>query len=68
VKVRTNTPDPRGGKDVKKEAFLGDYKEVQGARVPMRLRTYRGGELLVDMTLIEVQFFNRIDGKVFAKP
>ena len=68
VRVRKFGPHPVTGKEMDLEAYLTDYKEVQGGQVPMRIIAYGEGKPLFDVTILDIEFLDRIDPKAFAKP
>ena len=50
------------------ETLLSDYKEIQGGMVPMRVRGYRGGKVLMETTFLDVQFIDVFKADEFARP
>ena len=68
TKTRKSAPGANQDKAVVVDAILDEYKEIQGGMVPTRIKAYHDGELAVDMTLIDVQFFDKLDVNTFAKP
>jgi hypothetical protein len=51
-----------------KESFFDDYKDVQGGKVPMRIRGLMNGTLLMGVTLLEVKFADAFRESEFVKP
>lgn len=68
VKSKKLAPHPLTNKESLMEAYLSDYKDVQGGKVPMRIRAYSEGKLLFEITISEIQFHEKLDAKEFAKP
>jgi hypothetical protein len=61
---------PKSGRDepVQLEAYLDDYREVQGGMVPMRMWNLQDGKKLTDVTIIELKFRDQFEESTFAKP
>lgn len=68
VKSKKLAPHPLTNKESLMEAYLSDYKDVQGGKVPMRIKGYAEGKLLFEITISEIQFHEKLDAKEFAKP
>jgi hypothetical protein len=58
----------QGGKEVNQEAFYSNYKEVEGAQIPMKIVIKRDGKLFVEAENLDVKPAGKLDDKVFAKP
>jgi hypothetical protein len=50
------------------DSYLDDYKDVQGAKVPMRIKGVQNGKTVLDVTIIEARFADKFDEGTFAKP
>ncbi len=50
------------------ESYLDDYKDVQGGKVPMRIKGMQDGRVILDVTLIDVKFAEKLEDSTFAKP
>jgi hypothetical protein len=50
------------------EVVFGDYRETDGVPYYRTLTALRDGKKFVDVKIIEVEFFDKLDKKVFAKP
>lgn len=50
------------------DTYLGNYKEVQGGKIPMRIKGFRNDKVIVEVDLIDVKFADKFDESVFAKP
>ena len=68
VKREHTVFDGGTGKDVVQEVVFGDYRETDGVPHYRTLTAYRGGKKFVDAKIVEVEFFDKLDKKVFAKP
>jgi hypothetical protein len=58
----------QGGKEVNQEAYYSNYKEVEGAQIPMKVVIKRDGKLFVEAENSDVKPAGKLDDKVFAKP
>lgn len=56
------------GKGPALETMTSDFREVQGAMVPMRLEVRSEGRLLMDVTIEELRFEKEMEAKAFALP
>jgi hypothetical protein len=61
-------PPEQGGKEVNQEVFFGDYKEVDGAKYPMKITIKRDGKIYVDAELSDFKAKSKLDDSAFAKP
>jgi hypothetical protein len=69
VKSATRAKDlEAGGKEFTQEVFLSDYKEIEGAKVPMKVAVKRDGKQFVEAENLEVKPSPKLDDKTFAKP
>jgi outer membrane lipoprotein-sorting protein len=69
VKVETIVKDQMtGGKEQTQEETLSDFKEVNGITHPMKLAINRDGKKYVDGEITEIEFKEKLDDAVFAKP
>jgi hypothetical protein len=50
------------------DTILEDYREIQEGMVPMQVKGVRAGKLIWHATLLEVEFRDKYEGGVFAKP
>lgn len=60
--------DGATGRDIVQGVVFGDYRETDGAPHYHMLTAYRGGKKFVEAKVVEVEFFDKLDKKVFAKP
>jgi hypothetical protein len=57
-----------GGKEQTQEEILKGYKEVSGVLHPMKILINRDGQKYVEGEVTEIEFKEKIDDSVFAKP
>jgi hypothetical protein len=50
------------------ESFLDDYRNIQGRMVPMQIRAFQDGQPILDITMIEVKFLEKVASSEFEKP
>ena len=60
--------DPASGKDVVQEVIFSDYQEKDGLKHYKKILVFRDGKKLFDAKVTEIEFFDKLDEKVFAKP
>jgi hypothetical protein len=58
----------QGNKEVKQEIFYSDYKEVEGAKAPMKIMIKRDGEKYVESQVTEFKAVGKLEDSVFGKP
>jgi hypothetical protein len=58
----------QGGQEVKQEAFLSNYQDVDGVKMPMKIVIKRDGKVYVEAENSEIKAVSKLDEKVFAKP
>jgi hypothetical protein len=56
------------GNEVVQEQIYSDFKDVQGARLPMKMLILQNGKRFLQGEMIEVKPLDRLDDSVFAKP
>jgi hypothetical protein len=59
---------PLGGKDVRQEAFYGEYRDVGGYLRPGRVTVCRDGKKVMEAELVEAHHFDHIDPHEFQGP
>ena len=47
---------------------MSSSRTLTEGMVPMRIKAVQDGKILVDLTLVDVMFADKIDDKTFAKP
>ena len=60
--------DSGTGKEVPQEVVFSDYRETDGVKHYRTLTAYRDGKKIIDAKVREIEFFDMLDKKVFAKP
>jgi hypothetical protein len=60
--------DPASGKEVLQEVVFRDYQETDGLKHYKKILAFRDGKKVFDAKVIEIEFFDKLDEKVFAKP
>jgi hypothetical protein len=68
VKREHRVLDNVAGKEVTQDVVFGDYREVGGVKHYHTLTAYRDGKKVIEATVREIEFFEKLDKKVFAKP
>jgi hypothetical protein len=66
VKSQRKALDASGTGEVNEESFLSDYKKVDGALLPMRMVVKQNGKKLMDVTVTEVIFLDKVDPEEFS--
>jgi hypothetical protein len=56
------------GKEVVRDLAYESYKDIEGVRYPTRLTGTREGAPLMDLTVTSIQFLDKVDDSVFARP
>ena len=54
--------------EVSEETFYGDYKDVDGVKVPMKVVVHHDGKKYVEMEITEQRFLDQLDDSEFARP
>ena len=60
--------DPATGKDVRQEVVFGDYQEKDGLKHYQTITVLRGGKKVIDARVTDLEFLEKLDTKIFAKP
>lgn len=68
VKRGQGVLDPSSGKEVRQEVIFSDYQEKDGLKHYRKIAAFRDGKKLFDGRVTAVEFFEKLDTKVFAKP
>ena len=58
----------QGGKEVMQETLYGDYKDVEGAKIPMKIMINREGKKFVEAENSDLKPVDKLDENTFAKP
>jgi hypothetical protein len=56
------------GKEVAQEVVFSDYRETDGVKHYHALTAYRDGTKIIEAKVREIEFFDKLDKKVFARP
>jgi hypothetical protein len=68
LKSKKSLPASDRNKPAIIESFLDDYKDVQGSKVPMRIKGVQHGTVILDVTLVDAKFADKLEDNTFAKP
>ena len=68
VKAESRVKDEGSGQEVTQESFYADYKDVQGVKYAMKITVKRDGKPYVEGEVTDVEFAEKLDAGVFAKP
>jgi hypothetical protein len=50
------------------ETYFSDYRDFEGTKVPTRIMLESNGKVIFAIAIQELEFLDRVDDKVFAKP
>jgi hypothetical protein len=64
---RTKAPEMQY-KEVDAEMYYSNYKEVQGAKVPMKLVMKRDGKVFVEAEVQDMKVVDKLDSSLFDRP
>lgn len=68
IKREHGVLDSGTGKEVTQAVVFSDYRESDGLKHYRALTVYRDGKKVIEAKVVEVEFFDKLDMKVFAKP
>jgi hypothetical protein len=68
VKTEMRVKNPESGEEANQETFYSDYKDVQGAREPMKITVKRDGKVYTEGQNSDMKLLEQLDDKVFAEP
>jgi len=68
VKRQHKVLDPTSGKEVSQEVLFSDYQDKDGVKHYRKIVAYRDGKKLFEGKVTELEFFDKLDDKVFARP
>ena len=68
VKLEHQVLDPASGKEVRQEVIFSDYQQSDGLKHYKKIVALRDGKKVIDAKVTEMEFFRKLDEKVFAKP
>jgi hypothetical protein len=56
------------GKEVAQEVFFSDYQDKDGLKHYQKIVAHRDGKKMLEAKVVELEFFDKLDATVFAKP
>jgi hypothetical protein len=68
VKREHHVLDPMTNKEVRQEVIFSDYEEKDGLKHYKKIVLLRDGRKMIEARVMELEFFDKLDPKVFAKP
>src|SRR5262245_11479191 len=68
VKREQRVLDPSSNKEIRQEVVFSDYQEKDGLKHYKKIVALRDGKKLLDAKVTDLEFFEKLDAKVFAKP
>ena len=68
VKREQRVLDPSSNKEVRQEVIFSDYQDKGGLKHYTKIVALRDGKKVIAARVTEVEFFEKLDAKVFAKP
>lgn len=68
LKVRVDRPQLSSKQMGATESLYYDHKDAKGVKIPTRLRVYEAARLVVEEEVVELEFLDKLDGGIFAKP
>lgn len=55
-------------KEILRETFLSDYKEIDGVKTPTKVVLLNDGQPYVNSIVSETQYLEKVDPKIFSRP
>jgi hypothetical protein len=68
VKREHRLLEPSSGKEVLQEVIFSNYREKDGLKHYHKIIAFRDGKAAIQGEVREIEFFEKLDDKVFAKP
>jgi len=68
AKIARQSIDPQQMKEVARESYPSDYKEMDGLKYPSKMLMNQDGKKLLDLEVTELKFLDKVDDSTFAKP
>lgn len=68
VLTESRVLDEDSGQEVTEATYYSDYKDVQGMKTPMKLKTLRDGKPYIDAEVTEIKYHEKLDDAVFGRP
>jgi hypothetical protein len=63
-----HTLDDSMGKEVRKEAYYSDFRDLGGFRRPVKIVAFRDGKKVMEGELLEAKYFERLPDTEFKQP
>jgi len=60
--------DPATSKEVTQEVVFADYEDKDGVKHYKTITAYRAGKKIIDAKVTAIEFLDKVDPKLFAKP
>jgi hypothetical protein len=68
VKRQHNVLDPTSGKEVSQEVLFSDFQDKDGVKHYRKIAAFRDDKKLFEGKVTELEFFDKLEDKVFARP
>jgi len=68
VRRQQNVLDPTSGKEVSQEVVFSDFQDKDGVKHYRKIAAFRDGKKIIDAKVSELEFFDKLEDKVFARP
>jgi hypothetical protein len=68
VKRQHNVLDPASGKEVSQEVLFSDFQDKDGIQHYRKIVASRDGKKMFEGKVTELEFFDKLEDKVFARP
>jgi hypothetical protein len=68
VKSEMRIKNPDTSEEANQETFYSDYKDIQGAKEPMKITVKRDGKVFTEGENSDMKLLEQLDDKVFAEP
>jgi hypothetical protein len=68
ARARRPMPNPLTGLEMFGETIYDDYRTIDGVHYPMHLKAANGDTYSLNTTLTSLEFLDRLDPRIFAKP
>jgi hypothetical protein len=68
VKTKAKLPKLLSKDEADSETYLSDYRDFDGTKVPTQITSMSKGKMVMGMSILELEFLDKVEDKVFAKP
>jgi len=65
---RENIVMDEPGKEVRQEIFFSEYQDKDNVKCYRKISGFRDGKKFFDGRVVEIEFYNKLDGSVFSMP